>query len=226
MTELIQMKRDSLFLVALSLFIVAMFTFGSKIGMKVQSAMAGPIPEVRDSANLATVSQTIEGFGTSRTAQSAAALGGKTVPVYSRYPFALKNELLIAAGEKDGVKVGDVALFQGSILGSIEKVYEDSALVQTVFDSRFKAPVRIGSSAANALLVGGPQPRLTLIPIDAAIGNDDQVYAASEGWPYGAALGVLEDMKKADDNIYRSATLRVLYDTAALSSVVVVPKGS
>ncbi len=221
------MNKDSILIIVLMLLITSMFTFGSRLGMKIQSALAGPIVSQEKSDSLETISQTVTGYGASHTIGIATTTtNGKTVPVYSRYPFNFKNELLIAAGEGQGIEVGDVALYQGSVLGSVEKVFKDSALVETIFDSRFKTPVRIGSRAADSLLIGGPEPQLTLIERSASVGENDAVYAAGEGWPYGIALGSLKDIKNNGDNIYRSATLRVFYNPASLQSVTIVPKSS
>src|SRR5689334_2713591 len=124
------MQRDTLFIALLILIIVGMFTFGSRLGMKVQTVLAGPIASQATAPTIETLSQTVEGYGMTHTTASTTQKG-IVAPVYSRYPFNLKNEILIAAGGNDGVKVGDVALFQGSLLGSVEKVFSDSALVQT-----------------------------------------------------------------------------------------------
>jgi cell shape-determining protein MreC len=220
------MQRDSLFMAALFLVIILMFTFGSELGMKVQTVLAGPVRLSPSAGMLATVSQTVEGYGMTHTTATSTPEKGIMAPVYSRYPFNLKSEILIAAGRNSGVNVGDVALYQGSLLGSVEKVFADSALVQTIFDNRFKAPVRIGSSGTDALLVGGPEPQLTLIPQSAGVAQNDQVYAAGENFPYGATLGALQDLSGSADNIYRSAALRVFYNPASMNAITVVPKGS
>jgi cell shape-determining protein MreC len=222
------MTRDSFFTLFLTLLIVVMFTFGSHVGMRLQTLLAGPVP-VANTGSLETLSQTVEGYGLSHTLGTSSTTkiqNGTTFPVYSRYPLNLKNEVLVAAGEKDGVKVGDTALFQGSILGSVEKVFHDSALVETIFDSRFKTPVRVGSLGVDALLVGGPEPQLTLISRNATVGENDEVYVAGAEFPYGAVVGSLRDLRNTADNIYRAATLRVFYNPASLNFVTLVPKSS
>ncbi len=215
------MRRDTLFITILSIFLICLFAFGSRLGMRLQTLLAGPVPQgsaVMES--IATISRTIEGYGVMRTTNAA---GGRNVPVYSRYPFNLKNEFLLAVGEDQHVEAGDVALYQGSVFGSVEKVFKGSALVQTVFDSRTKIPVRIGAAGADARLVGGPEPRLTLIPKAADISENAAVYAAGVGWPYGAPLGTLRGLEDAPDNIYRIGTLRVFYNPAGVTEVTLLP---
>ena len=192
--------------------------------MRFQRILTGPLPQVA-SETMTTLRSTVEGYGAIHTL-AANLPGAKVVPVYSRYPFNLKNEILIAAGTKSGVKVGDIALFEGSILGSVEKAFEDSALIQTIFDSRFKTPVRIGSQATDALLIGGSSPELTLIPANASANENDQVYSAGQDWPYGSSLGALHDLRSSENSLYKNGALRVFYNPATLSHVTVVPKDS
>jgi hypothetical protein len=218
------MKRETLFIGLLILLIVVMFGFGSKLGMRFQRVLTGPLPQFAGE-NLTTLRSTVEGYGAVHTL-AANLPGAKTIPVYSRYPFNLKNEILIAAGTNDGIKEGDIALFEGSILGSVEKAFSGSALVETIFDSRFKTPVRIGTLATDALLIGGSNPELTLIPANAAVNENDQVYSAGEGWPYGMTLGALHDVKSSENSLYKNGALRVSYNPASLSQVTVVPKGT
>lgn len=218
------MRRDSIFLCILVVLMAVLFGFGSRLGMAAQRALTGPLPDPSEWARVETISSMVEGFGAVRQIRGAPAPEGQAAPVFSRYPFNLKNELLVARGEEQGVKVGDVALYEGAILGIVEKVFKDSALVQTIFDARFKAPVRVGDSAADALLVGGPQPRLTLIPQEAKIENSDPVYSAAAGMPYGVGIGSIENLHDAPESLFRDAVLRVPYNPAGLSEVVIVPK--
>lgn len=218
------MRREHIFLSLLVIFFAVIFTFGSRTGMYVQRLLTGPIALSETGGNLETLRATVEGYGTVHTLKGDTSVDGKTVPVYSRYPLNLKNELLIAAGANDGINPGDVAIFQGSILGTVEKVFADSALVQTVFDSRFKASVRIGSEGADALLVGGAEPKLTLIPLDSKVGDNDQVYTAGENMPYGTEIGALKNLRNSGNSLFKDASLKVFYNPATLDEVTVIPK--
>lgn len=201
-----------------------MFGFGSKLGMRIQRILTDPIPALGAVSTIETVSQTIQSYGNTKTTEST--LQGKKVPIFSRYPSNLKNELLVAGGEKAGIQVGDVALFQGAILGTVEKVWRDSALVRTIFDTRFKSPVRIGQTGADALLIGGVQPRLSLIPAAASVANNDTVYSAAEGMPYGIGIGAVQNIHDAPDSMFKDASLRLPYNPATLAEVLLVPKSN
>lgn len=210
------MRKEYGFLLALVVVAALLFGFGSRGASAVQQALRGPLP----AANGLTASIT-DLFGSSAGSSSPAA--GKTVAVYSQYPLNLKYELVIAAGSKDGIAPGDVALAGGFFLGMVTKTSDRSATVQTIFDSRFQAPVRIGSSGVDALLKGGNNPALTLIPGDAAVGENEQVYSASAGVPYGTPIGVLRGLHDAGDKVFREASLAAPYNPGSLDQVTIVP---
>ncbi len=144
--------------------------------------------------------------------------------VYSRYPFNFKNEILVNAGEKAGVKVGAAAIVPGdggsvALLGRVETVWSDKSLVRTVFDPRFQLAVRVGPSAADALLTGGSEPKLTLIGKTAGVKAGDSVYAVTEDLPYGLSIGLMRASTLSSDELFREAVLDLPYD---LNSVRIV----
>src|SRR3989344_6996674 len=141
------MRRDHLFLGLTTLFAIAFLVFGSPLGFRLQGALRGPYAPLATLPELETLTARLEGYGEIKTV--GAETLGKKVPVYSRYPFNFKNEILIAAGEEEGIREGDTALFQGSLLGIVSKTFPHSAVVETIFDARFKVSVRVGLEAAG-----------------------------------------------------------------------------
>lgn len=209
------MKRQYYFIAALVLFVVALFGFGSRVGLALQAALRGA--PAFSSGLIASLAE---------TALVSRDGNGLRVPVYSQYPLNLKNQLSIAAGSSDGVVTGDVAMANGYLVGIVEKVFERSALVQTIFDKRFQAPVRIGTAGVDALLRGANDPLLTLIPADAAVSEGDEVYAAAKGTPYGAPIGSLRNLHDAGDRVFRQAVLYVPYDIAGLEELTIAPSST
>jgi cell shape-determining protein MreC len=206
-------RKEYYFIAALVLFAGIIFGFGSRVGLALQTAIRGGTP----------TSATQQ--ATDLTASIGLARGEASlkVHVYSQYPLNLKNQLSIAAGSLDGISEGDIALSNGFLVGIVEKVFERSALVQTVFDKRFQAPVRIGASGADALLRGGNDPQLTLIPVNAMISEGDEVYAAADGMPYGAALGSLRSLHDSGDKVFREASLSVPYSAGNMEELTIIP---
>jgi cell shape-determining protein MreC len=125
--------------------------------------------------------------------------------VYSYYPFNLKNEILINLGEKDELTLEEAVVLPPQtqdqtqdlnfvLLGKIKKIYKNFSLVQTIFDPDFKLAVKIGQSQSDALLVGGPKPKLNLISKDAGINIGDIIYSAQSNLPYGLVVGEIKEI--------------------------------
>lgn len=209
------MKKEYYFIIALVLLVGILFGFGSSAGLVLQAALRGNAPAPVGAANLTASLDGATGLSENGTRL--------TVRVYSQYPLNLKNQLSIAAGSSAGIATGDIALANGYLVGIVEKTFERSALVQTIFDKRFQAPVRIGAAGADALLRGGSDPELTLIPANVAIGEGDGVYAVADGMPYGAPIGSLRSLRDSGDKVFREATLAVPYNVAALKEVTIIP---
>ncbi len=144
--------------------------------------------------------------------------------VYARYPFSTRHELIIAAGAAHGVRAGapifaPVHAALPPLVGIVTDVRETSAVVRTLFDPDFRAAVRVGVSSADALLVGGPEPMITLIPKDATIQPGDIVVSASPELPLGTPVGMLGILEPASDQAFKNAHLILSYDHASLRVV-------
>jgi cell shape-determining protein MreC len=159
--------------------------------------------------------------------------------VYSRYPFNYKNELLVDAGTNRGITVGDFAIVptaslssatasdgslrvRGNFLGVVEKTFEDSAVVRTIFDADFERAVRIGSAGIDALISGGDDPKATLIPKRAQIAKGDIVYASSPDLPYGIPIGTVKEIVMSEDGLFREAKLNLGYDVNEIKVLQIV----
>jgi cell shape-determining protein MreC len=148
--------------------------------------------------------------------------------VYFRYPFNFKNEILINLGEKD-IKIGDAVVlpyFEKNnfiLVGKVKKVFENYAVIQTLFDPDFKLSVKI-STSSEALFTGGPSPKLTLIPRQNKVNYDDIVYAADSSLPYGLIIGKVGEIKNISNTLFNEATLILPYDLSSISAVGILSK--
>jgi len=143
-----------------------------------------------------------------------------TVKVYSAYPFGNRGEIAIAAGEVNGIKVGDVVTYGDNILiGKIVKVFESSSIVATVFNPSWKSSVRIGEHEIDALLQGGNELTVTLIPIDAEIHDGELVTTASQDLPYGLGAGTIKNIRVAPGGAFKEATLEPNFQLKQLKDV-------
>lgn len=141
--------------------------------------------------------------------------------VYSRYPLNFKSEILVDAGSNEGVAVGKAVVFQGIMIGSIIQVFPDSSLVQTVFDSNFKMPVRVGVGGYDALFVGGADPKATSIQKSSPVESGDIVYTAAPGFPYGLPVALVNATDTSADDLFLEASLGFAYDINSIQTVLI-----
>ena len=142
--------------------------------------------------------------------------GLRRAEVYSRYPFGLKSELLIGTGERDGILLDQAVVSSGALIGKITNVFKETSLVQTIFDERWQSAVRVGHSGADALLVGGAQPKLTLIIKNASVKIGDVIYNAAPPFPIGLAIGEVKALSLSRDGLFNEAAVGVPYDVSRL----------
>lgn len=145
--------------------------------------------------------------------------------VYSSYPFNLRNKILVDAGRRDGILGGEGVMFGNSLIGKIEEVFEGTALVKTVFDPSWQSAVRI-KGEIDALLVGGTNPRLTIIRKDAEISAGDPVSSAAPDFPYGLPVGTVKTIQPSEDKLFKETDLSFSYELADVRTVFIVKNAS
>jgi cell shape-determining protein MreC len=142
--------------------------------------------------------------------------------VYSQYPLSSTGRIIIAAGREEGVREGQVVTVAPDVfLGVVSKTYDHSSEVKTLYDLGWELPVKIGSNKLDSLLIGGHEPRLTLIskkkPADAGM----EVYLASSKYPYGLLVGSMGDPMGSEQNLFQEASLTLPYSLSDTQVVYV-----
>ncbi len=162
--------------------------------------------------------------------QSAGGLNSVAASVFSRYPFNFKNEILIDVGENGALKSGQPVVFlgesglssRGLLLGKINKVFRESSLVRTIFDKEWQSSVRIGKKGHLALLQGGGEPVIRLIPKDAKISVGDVVYSVQPEFPNSLPVGEVSEVGLSSDQVFQEAKLSFPYDFSSIKAVAVL----
>lgn len=205
-------------LAALSFLIVGLVIFAPSGAFKLREFIRGTQPNPNDfEAEVAVLKMELARRNIIESQSSSSKDKLVAGEVYSRYPFGLKNEFLLNVGEENGIKKGQPALFKGIFVGWITKIFDKSSLIQTLFDVRTKLAVRIGNQGADGLLVGGNEPRITLITKDFNVAKGDVVYLAAPALPFGIPLGELKDTPKdSEDNLFKEALLYLPYEFGSI----------
>ncbi len=222
------MRKENLFL--LTLFIIAiLIVFYPSAGWMMRSFLAPAIVQNKNATDLAlengSLKAELANLRAFKKENSPSPENFLQASVYSNYPFNFKSELLADKGGKDGVKTGQpvVVLFSSGkvVVGKIKEVFGNNSLIQTIFDSRFQTSVRIGEYGVNSLLKGGNNPKLTLIPKDAKIGEGDAVYSVSPDYPFGMAVGLAKNIHLSPDQFFSEADLETAYNPNDFQSVFI-----
>lgn len=131
-----------------------------------------------------------------------------SIKVYSSYPFNSKGEIAIAAGEDLGLVPGDAIVVGGNILvGRVRSVFKSSSIVTTIFDPSWEIQARIGESEVDALMQGGNELRLILIPNDGYIEEGDLIISAGESLPYGLEIGFVGETVSMPGDVFNEAII-------------------
>lgn len=78
----------------------------------------------------------------------------RLVKVLRKSPFEHGGFIIINAGEKDNVKIGDITTYNGYLLGLVQEVYYNSAKVITIFNKDFAIPAYTENSQKSLILQG------------------------------------------------------------------------
>jgi len=146
----------------------------------------------------------------------------RSIKVYSSYPFSSRSELAIAAGESQGIKSGEAVVHSGTILvGQVKSVLKSSSVVTTIFDPSWEMAVRIGDSEVDALMSGGNELSISLIPQDALVEEGDTVISADKNFPYGLELGYIKELHNTEGDVFQEAALEPTLKLKTLRDVTV-----
>lgn len=140
--------------------------------------------------------------------------------VFARYPFNLKDVLLVDVGDREGITVDNPVFFRDFLIGKVKEVFDTTAKVITIFDKSWQSAVRIGDHGIEALLSGGVSPRLSLIDKEAAVESGMSVVNAASQFSYGVPIGEIDAVTLSSDHLTQEATLKFPYDLGALRTVL------
>lgn len=142
---------------------------------------------------------------------------------YSTYPFNAKQTLTINVGSEQGISERMAVVSVGKMfVGRVAQVFNDAAIVQTVFDPGFEMPVRIGEEGVSAILRGGSAPYLDLISKTAHIAPGEGVLTSGTVAPFGVPLGTVGKVHTMDYEAFQSAAVELPYALGDLREVLVI----
>lgn len=142
--------------------------------------------------------------------------------IYSTYPFNDKNIFTINVGNKDGIEEGDAVLAEkGILLGKIVKVFNNYSEVKSIFSPDWQLSVKIGEKGNDGLLMGDPDPQITMIIGDKEIKVGEDIYSASKEFAYGLKIGKVKTIKSGANSFFKESSIELPYKFNNLLEVLV-----
>lgn len=145
--------------------------------------------------------------------------GKVTAPVISREPGDWWHQLLLGAGELQGIQKGDAVIAPGGLIGLVESVTPTTAQVALLTDTASKVGVWVGRTQRHGLLtgIGSSRPMLRFLEKDPQVRPGDVVVTspASTLVPPGLSVGVIQSV----DEKAVPATVAVVQLSAPVASV-------
>ena len=108
------------------------------------------------------------------------------------------------------------------LLGQIKEVFANYSVARTIFDQDWKLAVRIGDGRAESLLVGGQDPKLSLLDKQKSLPMLASIYVAAPGFPYGLLVGKVGNIKDSQAGVWREAALEIPYALSELREAVIL----
>lgn len=143
-------------------------------------------------------------------------------------PLGISRYLIIDKGLDDGIKQNQTVIYKDNYIGKIVEVSSKKSKVILVSDpdSYLAAFVSNPSGKARGVLSGqfGTEMILDKILHQEPISKDDLVY--SEGTeteiPRGLILGIVSEVKDRENQVFKQAIIKTVFDVANLDVVFVI----
>ncbi|MBI2595431.1 rod shape-determining protein MreC [Candidatus Daviesbacteria bacterium] len=156
------------------------------------------------------------------------ALSSKTFNLIPVRPIGLSRYLLIDKGSDDGLKVNMSVIYKDNFMGQIKEVspQKSTVLLSSDPDSKVAAFSANQNGRTKGILVGqfGSQSQLDKILHQEPIAENDLIYSeGTEGEiPRGLVLGRVVEVINQDNQIFKQAKVKPIYDITNLDILFVI----
>lgn len=146
--------------------------------------------------------------------------------IVSIKPIIFPAEIIINKGRNNGVRE-DMAVFSKEmfLIGRITNVYQDSAFVKTVFNTKTKISVIIDTTREIGILEGGSIPLLSLkyIPSDSNVKEGDKVITSgfSDFYPKGIEVGEIVRIEQNTETLFLNILVKPFSCISAIEEVLI-----
>jgi rod shape-determining protein MreC len=146
--------------------------------------------------------------------------------IIGREPEDFFQYLIIAKGEKDGVKNGMFVLSSGQLVGKITETYKNSSKLLLITNPSSSVGAMIQGSRATGIVKGaiGGGLVMEMIPQNEVVRTGDTVVTSGLGgdYPKGLVLGNIESIESKPDELFQKANIKSQIDFKKLEMVFIV----
>ncbi len=156
------------------------------------------------------------------------ALNDQTFTMVPVRPIGISRYLLIDKGADDGIKVGQSVVYKDNFIGSIHQVSpkKSEVILSSDPDSHINAFAESSTGKAKGVLSGqfGAEMLLDKILHQEPIDQGDLVYTEGSELevPRGLILGQVSEVLKRDNEVFKQAKVKQVYDISNLEVVFVI----
>ena len=131
----------------------------------------------------------------------------------------------IDRGKNDGIKDGMVVLSaQGTLLGTVTKVLDDTAFVRLITDTQSKVNAKVVESSADGIVKGTPGRGLTFDLAQGDIKVGDIVLTSGLGgnYPQDIPIGKVTEVSGDSQDLFKKVTIEPGVRTSTAQTVLVL----
>jgi rod shape-determining protein MreC len=164
--------------------------------------------------------------------------GYEAVPtaVIAKPPSIFAQQVTVAAGSGDGVRLDDPVVTSDGLVGIVTDVTSNAAQVQLLTDQDSHVSARILGSSGFGIVERGPSDGSTLVlnrvPKEEVVNEDDivitsgwRVGALTSLYPRGIPIGKVSGVSRRDVDLYTRIQVTPFVDFDSLEHVIVLTGG-
>ncbi|SNZ07136.1 rod shape-determining protein MreC [Persephonella hydrogeniphila] len=152
----------------------------------------------------------------------------KTGKVIGYSPDNWNNFIIINLGKNDGLKVGDIVVSDGYLLGEVYQTGFNSSSVILISDKNFRISVRCRKTRETVFYQGKNQKEGKLIYVkpeqDIRIGDVIETSGVDSGIPEGIPIGTVKSVSYEEGDFYKDVSVSINVNPMKIEYVVVISR--
>lgn len=152
----------------------------------------------------------------------------KVAKVIAYSPDEWLSGFVVDIGMRESVRMGDLVIYNGYVVGMVDKVYDHYSTVIGINDKGYKMAVRT-SKTGELCLYQGFENRKGLLKFvrpeqDIRIGDTVVTDTISENIPSGIPVGIIKSISQKEGEFFRTVEVDLFYKQNVIDYVLIVSR--